>query len=73
MNNLLTRARATTRTQRRVALAALVGLLLLVPALPAVVMVPAATVAVWASAQPLLVGMALGAYALHRRRKVGAR
>jgi hypothetical protein len=72
MNDLLNRARATTRTQRRVALVLLVGLLLLVPALPVAVAVVATTVTVWAAAQPLLVGMGLGAYVLHRRRKVGA-
>jgi hypothetical protein len=72
VTGLIGRARTATRTQRRIALAVLVGLLLLVPALPTVVVVPAATVAVWVSAQPLLVGMALGAYLLHRR-KAGAR
>jgi flagellar biosynthesis protein FliR len=71
--SLIDAARKATPAQCRIALALLVGLLLLVPSLPAVVMVPAATVAVWAAAQPLLVGMGLGAYALHRRRKVGAR
>ena len=69
---LIDAARKTTRTQRRIALAALVGLLLLAPALPVAVAVVVTTVTVWAAAQPLLVGMGLGAYALHRRRKVGA-
>jgi membrane associated rhomboid family serine protease len=73
VTSLMEKARKPTRAQRRAALVALVGLLLLVPALPAVVMVPAAMVAVWASAQPLLVGMVLGAYVLHRRRKAGTR
>jgi hypothetical protein len=73
VKKLMEAARAATRTQRRIAVAALVGLLLLVPSLPAVVMVPAAAVATWAAAQPLLVGMGLGAFVLHRRRIGGAR
>jgi hypothetical protein len=72
INSLLKTLRGLTRTQRRAALAALVVLCLLVPALPHVVVLVAAAVAVWAAAQPLLVGMALGAYGV-RRRKAGAR
>lgn len=71
LSSLVTAARGTTRAQRWVALAALVGLLLLVPSLPAVLMIPVVAVAVWVSAQPLLVGMVLGAVALHRHRKAG--
>ncbi|MFJ4412580.1 hypothetical protein [Streptomyces sp. NPDC088910] len=73
MTELLSRARAATPTQRRIALALLVGLLLLVPALPVAVAVVLTTATVWAAAQPLLVGMGLGAYVLHRRRKAVAR
>jgi len=62
--------RGLSTIQRRIAFAALIGLLLLVPSLPHLVLLVAAAVAVWAGAQPLLVGMALGAYA---RRKAGAR
>jgi hypothetical protein len=61
-----------TRTQRRAGLVLLVALMLLAPALPHMVVLVAATVAVWAATQPLLVGLALGAYGEHRR-KVGAR
>lgn len=73
MKDFLTRARSLTPVQRRMAAAALVGLLLLVPALPVAVTVVVSTLAVWAAAQPLLVGIALGAVGLHRHRKVGAR
>ncbi|WP_037918729.1 hypothetical protein [Actinacidiphila yeochonensis] len=71
MKTLLTAVRSMTSAQRWIALAVLIGLLLLVPALPHAVLVPVAAVAVWAAAQPLLVGMLLGAYAY--RRAGGAR
>ena len=71
MKKLLVAVRGLTAVQRRIAFAALIGLLLLVPSLPHLVVLLAAAVAVWAGTQPLLVGMALGAYA--RRRKAGAR
>ncbi|MFJ2635822.1 hypothetical protein ACIO6U_28260 [Streptomyces sp. NPDC087422] len=70
---LIEAAKKTSRAQRRIALAVLVGLLLLVPALPVVVAVLATTVAVWVAAQPLLVGMVLGAFALHRHREAVAK
>jgi hypothetical protein len=73
VKDLLNRARNLNRGQRRMAAAALVGLLLLVPALPVAVAVVAATVAVWAAAQPLLVGIALGAVGWHRHRKLVAK
>jgi hypothetical protein len=73
MKNLLDKAQTATRAQRRIALALLVGVLLLAPSLPAALMVVVAAVAVWASAQPLLVGIVLGAVGLHRHRKAGAR
>lgn len=73
MTNILERARSTTRAQRRMAAAALVVLLLVAPALPTAVMVVVGAVAVWISAQPLLVGIALGAVGLHRHRKAVVR
>jgi hypothetical protein len=66
---LITALRTATPTQRWAALAALVGLLLLVPSLPVLVMVPAAAVLIWVSSNPLLLGMVLGAVVLHRHRR----
>jgi hypothetical protein len=66
-------ARGMPRAQRRIALAVLVGLLLVVPSLPALLMVPTAAVATWIAAQPLLVGMVLGAVGVRRRRIGGAK
>lgn len=71
MKNLLDRARGMTRSQRRVAAAALVALLILCPSLPTVVVSLAAAVAVWGSAQQVLVGMALGVVGLLRHQKAG--
>ncbi|MFB6955354.1 hypothetical protein ACFCXP_37555 [Streptomyces niveus] len=63
--------RGATTFQKKLALAALLLVLVALPGLVTLVAVPAAAILVWVSAQPLLVGAAIGAFAVPRVRLEG--